>query len=497
MNTLKSIFPLVKYLLVLFLTYTMISCEKTDTRKQVVIIGKGKYIENGCLIGIYNQATKSYEQESILLTSPNVEKTINTENVSNISITYQNATYPLYVSSGDTLIIDCQSEKCSFQGTRQNEWNFTNLLIKKGFPIIGLQEWDFGPVPYNNYLTTAIFKRNKALRLIEDSKDSLKLTKEYITLIKRDIECAFLKSFIRNHDNYALFDQSNQNKIIEFVKDYERFFLSDKDRNSYVFNYALMDWSAFIARSANGSLKEPVKSITYVELASYDYGENYLKRLKMAKHMPEPNRTDIIYSLLAFKFDTDSWNENEYETFVEYFLSISKNKERTEKIKVLSGSTFKKPDPKIASNLLEEKTILESKLLNIKGRPVSWEKILSQNKNRILYIDFWASWCKPCRQELLDSKPIVKEFQNHPNIVFISISVDENSKKWRKALDNFDMISTHQNYLVNFDSELTKVLLPDKAVPKYLIIDQKGILRTTEAPRLSTSSVLYPAKIVC
>lgn len=59
---------------------------------------------------------------------------------------------------------------------------------------------------------------------------------------------------------------------------------------------------------------------------------------------------------------------------------------------------------------------------------------LSDYRGKLVLIDFWASWCGPCRQEMKSLLPIYNELKGD-DLEFISISLDNKDKDWRKMLE--------------------------------------------------------------
>ena len=60
-------------------------------------------------------------------------------------------------------------------------------------------------------------------------------------------------------------------------------------------------------------------------------------------------------------------------------------------------------------------------------------------ESKYMYIDFWASWCKPCRQKIPDLKLLRNEIQDSLDIKFLSVSIDEDADSWLNALGLEDM----------------------------------------------------------
>lgn len=59
---------------------------------------------------------------------------------------------------------------------------------------------------------------------------------------------------------------------------------------------------------------------------------------------------------------------------------------------------------------------------------------LSDFKGKAVYIDVWATWCGPCCMEIPYMEKLVKHYAKNKKIEFLSISLDENQKKWKKKL---------------------------------------------------------------
>lgn len=93
---------------------------------------------------------------------------------------------------------------------------------------------------------------------------------------------------------------------------------------------------------------------------------------------------------------------------------------------------------------------------------------LIKGKKAVL-IDFWASWCKPCRQELPNVKANYEKYASK-GFEVISISIDSDPKAWQKALDDEKM--KWPNFNDNEVATLYKVI----AVPTTYLIDGEGKL---------------------
>ncbi len=90
---------------------------------------------------------------------------------------------------------------------------------------------------------------------------------------------------------------------------------------------------------------------------------------------------------------------------------------------------------------------------------------------RVVLIDFWATWCGPCNEELPHLKKIAKEFAGQP-LVIISISWDSDETKWKNFIQKNEM--TWVQYR-DADHKLSKNFGVE-AIPHYFTIDADGVL---------------------
>jgi thiol-disulfide isomerase/thioredoxin len=90
---------------------------------------------------------------------------------------------------------------------------------------------------------------------------------------------------------------------------------------------------------------------------------------------------------------------------------------------------------------------------------------------RVVLIDFWATWCGPCNEELPHMKKIAKEFAGQP-LVIISVSWDSDETKWKNFINKNEM--TWVQYR-DADHRLGN-LFAINSIPHYFTIDSDGVL---------------------
>ncbi|MDO5969774.1 TlpA disulfide reductase family protein [Flavivirga aquimarina] len=114
-------------------------------------------------------------------------------------------------------------------------------------------------------------------------------------------------------------------------------------------------------------------------------------------------------------------------------------------------------------------------LTNLKKDTLTFSSLLKNNKGKWLYIDFWASWCTPCRKTMPESNKLKKELEKE-NIEFIYLSLNDKKENWKKAIES-DGIADSQNYFIE-NGNVSKVIekLGIKTIPHYLIYSPSGKL---------------------
>lgn len=93
---------------------------------------------------------------------------------------------------------------------------------------------------------------------------------------------------------------------------------------------------------------------------------------------------------------------------------------------------------------------------------------------KVVLIDFWATWCGPCKAALPHMQDIVKKFQGQP-LVVLSISVDDDEAKWRKFIAE-NAMTWPQYFDGGFTGPIARVFAVH-AIPQTFTIDVDGVLQ--------------------
>ena len=103
------------------------------------------------------------------------------------------------------------------------------------------------------------------------------------------------------------------------------------------------------------------------------------------------------------------------------------------------------------------------------------DDILQQNKGKVIYVDFWGTWCGPCLAEMPNSKVIEHELKDQ-DVAFVYVCMLSNEKQWKAMLDQFQLGGQH--YFLSYkQSREMNNLLEITGYPFYLLIDKNGIIK--------------------
>ena len=116
-------------------------------------------------------------------------------------------------------------------------------------------------------------------------------------------------------------------------------------------------------------------------------------------------------------------------------------------------------------------------------------KMLKQKySGQVLYVDFWASWCSPCFEDMRLIKPIKEHFKGE-DVTFVYLCSKSNETSWNKRLKEFNPEGEHYFLTNQLTSELYEKF-EIVGIPRYILIDRKGRVVDENAPSPSREEEL-------
>ena len=123
--------------------------------------------------------------------------------------------------------------------------------------------------------------------------------------------------------------------------------------------------------------------------------------------------------------------------------------------------------------------VVDFKLKDLNGKMVS----LSDFRGKFVVIDFWASWCIPCRAEMPAEEKMINSFSGNDKVVFLFISFDQEESKWKNAAKKYE--DDGPQLIAGDKNEVLKAMFNMDEIPHFSWINSKGVIVKKDAPRPS------------
>ena len=112
----------------------------------------------------------------------------------------------------------------------------------------------------------------------------------------------------------------------------------------------------------------------------------------------------------------------------------------------------------------------EIALNDINGKPLK----LSSLRGKIVLVDFWASWCPPCRKEMPNVKRLYEKFHNKGFDIY-AVSLDKEKEAWLSAIKADKLTWTQVSDLQYWNSAIVK-LYNIEGIPFTVLLDKNGVI---------------------
>ncbi len=199
---------------------------------------------------------------------------------------------------------------------------------------------------------------------------------------------------------------------------------------------------------------DSIKAAEVQKKADVQYKQEFVMRKEYA--LANPKSYVAAKELLAY---TDGANLpiaiEGFENMDEKIKASAMGKELEERIHILTNVEVGKPAQQFTQ-------------ADVDGNPIS----LASYKGKYALIEFWASWCGPCRAE---NPNLITQYELYKNKGFdiIGVSLDDNKEKWKTAIAKDGLPWTQVSDLKGWNN-IVGLLYGVRAVPASFLIDPNG-----------------------
>ena len=300
---------------------------------------------------------------------------------------------------------------------------------------------------------------NNSINFLDAFSRERKISEQFYNFAKRYLYYKYLM-FLFNPSFY-----SKTHDLRDLFSQYKFNFQKDENIIVPTYNMAAYNYSLLL-------LEQKDTKITF---------EEHFNVIK--KYFQFNTQKFLLYRTLINNIDKEA-SKPEYKKSVAFFLE----KYSTDTLCKIFTKNFDYLNNN--PSFLQNTEYQNENLLNPDGKFLSWKEMLRLYNGKIIYIDFWATWCGPCIGEFPYSEKLKTQFRSQ-DIVFVYISSDVEKSKWLDALNEFGINSYGENYLLTVpDNSLIKNAFLINSIPRYMIFDKNGKLVDKDALRPSNSKLL-------
>jgi peroxiredoxin len=297
----------------------------------------------------------------------------------------------------------------------------------------------------------------------------------------RFAENAFVPLLLNTDKIVFTADLNQPFETVVFSGSKENEVYADFNNKMLIFNKKHEELASMLDSLKNG-VNNPILATNYMNEIKATEAE---MKVFVEESITANTGSPIVFSMLSYA----DW-ENEF-AFIETSTTAIKQKQPNYKY-----------TESLVNNVTQYKTYLEQKAAKAKGNPAAIGKeapefmlpdtkgkmvSLSSFKGKYLLLDFWASWCGPCRQE---SPTVVKAYERFKgnNFDILSVSLDDNKEKWLNAIEKDHLTWTHVGDMKAWESSVVR-LYQVEGIPATFLLDPNGVViaRDLRGPALENT----------
>ncbi|MBC8004082.1 MAG: TlpA family protein disulfide reductase [Verrucomicrobia bacterium] len=297
-----------------------------------------------------------------------------------------------------------------------------------------------------------------------------KIDQEFYEISKLNIEYVNAYRLAQTiSDTWQMNDSAVVDKLIEiYPKIFELYAVKGvKIEQVFDFDKYVDQYLVFLADSKDGTFKPQRRK-----------GSGYLKALENSAEVlsPEANKNYTMRNTMSKVASLDLGSA----TTAKNYLEENKDLKNTPAGQFLEDVLIPRAEDFAT---LTDDSIPKGAYILDEDKPVkSFHELLDTLKGRPFLIDFWGTWCGPCREQFRYNpalKPFLKE--NGIEMVYIAYEYDDSRTKWKNFIKAFDLSGYHFISNDDFKADFEKLAGRITGYPTYIIVDSNGKILETKA----------------
>lgn len=246
---------------------------------------------------------------------------------------------------------------------------------------------------------------------------------------------------------------SSPDQVVLRTKDYSHYRFLWLENNPMLFDQTQSD---FRRANVTGSETENLAQNLQKGLDSLPRQEHQKREMEFV----EDNPNSIVSAKMLAVYVT-TWGKEKTKELFDNFSEENRNSEYGKKI---SKYIELNKDPDIGEQFAD------FEMKDING---NLQK-LSDLKGKAVLLEFWASWCGPCRKENPNLVKTYEEF-NPKGFEIFAVSLDEDEASWKKAVETDSLNWAHVSDLAGSANE-AKLIYGVHGIPDNFLINEKGFI---------------------
>lgn len=377
------------------------------------------------------------------------------------SIKPQTAPLLIFIQPGDSVSYHiAENKSIIFEGKNASHYNFFTKInySSYNYPIYNEKEGIW------KYKEDIEFIYKKRLTFLEEYEKTNVCSDLFVKRTKEVLKYEYL-NWSLNRFMIPKEAISNNPKYLEVI-DYKLFDRNDQEDNGY-FYLALVNYLHFFSTindnsEANSNQKLEFQ-LNFIDKNLSGNTKEYAITKTLSEYQKRVNQENLDFLRKSVIKNLTQIKEKKYREALELI---------TQKLEALGTEL--------------PQNALNSRLIDVDGNSITLEEIL--NNNNIKVIDFWASWCAPCINEIKNSYQSRNKLAREKKITFLYFSIDKSQEKWKRKVIELKKFGMGKNqYLIT--EEANSVLgsyFSISSIPKYVVLNAANKTYMNNAPSPSS-----------